>query len=633
MTHDEYTAIAARYGEVALRNPRRYRWRVAGMAALGYGYIVTALVALVVLNFALAVVLERVHALVVGSKLLIVQLAVTWAVLRALWVRITPAKGIDLSRDDAPALFEAIDEVRAVIGARRVRRVAIFTEVNAGLAEYPRLGVLGWWRSDLFIGLPLLHGMDAGEVRAVIAHELAHLSHQHSRVGTLAQRAALTWRRLAEGLNTDRARFGAWIFRSFAEWYVPRLGAATLAMRRAQEFEADALAVRVAGAETHARAVVRLRVLAREKELLWTKFTAQADHAPEPPQGWYSALCREMRVPVSTADADAWLAEELAEQADPFSTHPPLGERLRAIGVEGLPAFTPVARSGADEFLGAAAERLIQRLDGEWLASQSDAWRRRYDESQAELARLAELDARAAPAPLDPADALEHAELVETWRGVDEARPMYAALADVLPEARATLGWVMLDAGDGSGVAEIERAIAEKPALVLDHGNPLAEWLQGHGRADEAARWQARAAEERAEEAAAREERRVIRKSELFRPHVAAPDLLADIRAALAAEPKVDRAWLVRRTPKHRPEREAHLLVAHLARWRFVSERERRALVRRIAKVITTFPGLVVTSADQAASGKKAARIPGALVYARSAAPAASRPAAAGAAA
>jgi hypothetical protein len=209
---------------------------------------------------------------------------------------------------------------------------------------------------------------------------------------------------------------------------------------------------------------------------------------------------------------------------------------------------------------------------------------------------------------------------------------MYAALADALPEARATLGWVMLEAGEEAGLAEIERAIAEKPALVLGHGDPLAEWLRSHGRPDDAARWQARADEERAEEAAAREERRVVRASEVFRPHVATPEQLADILAVLAAEPKVDRAWLVRRTPKHRPEREAHLLVLHLARWRFVSESDRPALNRRVAKAITTFPGLCVTTAEQARSGKKAGRIAGALVYERSARRAASRPAVAGAA-
>ena len=56
-------------------------------------------------------------------------------------------------------------------------------DFNAGVREVPRLGLLGWPRTYLEIGLPLSMAVAQEEIRAILAHEFAHLSARHGRSG------------------------------------------------------------------------------------------------------------------------------------------------------------------------------------------------------------------------------------------------------------------------------------------------------------------------------------------------------------------------------------------------------------------------------------------------------------------
>src|SRR4051812_35733974 len=121
MEEEEFARLAERYHALARHDPRRYRRRVTALAALGYGYVAGVLPLLVVGSVALAMLLERIHAGFLGAKLVMLQVALAWAVARSLWVRFAPGKGIDVTPAEAPRLFETIDEVRAAIRARPVK--------------------------------------------------------------------------------------------------------------------------------------------------------------------------------------------------------------------------------------------------------------------------------------------------------------------------------------------------------------------------------------------------------------------------------------------------------------------------------------------------------------------------------
>lgn len=92
-----------------------------------------------------------------------------------------------LARVDAPLLFSSIDTV--------ARRLGVKPPGQVRLTYLPCCGVVAWGRSQaLIIGLPLLRVLTQVELRAVLAHELAHLARGDA---TRAARSA----RFVEGLE------------------------------------------------------------------------------------------------------------------------------------------------------------------------------------------------------------------------------------------------------------------------------------------------------------------------------------------------------------------------------------------------------------------------------------------------
>ena len=119
-----------------------------------------------------------------------------------------------------PSLFDTLDAIRFRLEAPPIHRVVLTWELNAGLAQVPRLGVLGWPRNTLSLGLPLLLVLRPESFRAVVAHELGHLSGNHGAFGAWLYRIRHTWQRVLEGLMERDAKldFG---LRRFFRWYVP----------------------------------------------------------------------------------------------------------------------------------------------------------------------------------------------------------------------------------------------------------------------------------------------------------------------------------------------------------------------------------------------------------------------------
>jgi Zn-dependent protease with chaperone function len=128
---------------------------------------------------AAAVAIRHVPAL--AARLGIVVCAFLLVMVRALWVHLQPPKGWMLTRADAPDLFQLLDRLRKELQTPPIHVVLVTPEFNAAVSEIPRLGLFGWHRNYLLLGLPLLQVLTREQFTAVLAHELGHLSHGHAR--------------------------------------------------------------------------------------------------------------------------------------------------------------------------------------------------------------------------------------------------------------------------------------------------------------------------------------------------------------------------------------------------------------------------------------------------------------------
>jgi Zn-dependent protease with chaperone function len=197
--------------------------------------------------------------LLLKKKLIVPLLAVIWVILRSLWVRVEAPTGFVAPPADFPRT------------ARGGRGLAPAARHAGGARDHPhrRLqrrhradsapGVLGWQRNTLLIGLPLLLSLSGEQARAVLAHEFGHLSGNHSAFSAWIYRLRLSWYRVMGAFDQAQG-FGTALLRRFFHWYAPYFNAYSFALARGNEYEADAISVRLTSVKAAAQALVSTHV-------------------------------------------------------------------------------------------------------------------------------------------------------------------------------------------------------------------------------------------------------------------------------------------------------------------------------------------------------------------------------------
>ncbi|MFO0949902.1 MAG: M48 family metallopeptidase [Isosphaeraceae bacterium] len=239
-----------------------------------------------------------------------------------------------LDRTDAPLLFSAVSEV--------AKRLNVKPPGQIRLTYLPACGVVAWGRSHaLILGLPLLRVLTLAEMRAVIAHELAHLARGD------ATRAAKSVR-FVEGLRQaldhagERARgpLGVWARSCFraAGWLIGPVA-------WGQETRADRSAALIAGGSTAASALVKVAVV----QPLFREVLEHYDpDRPEAPNlyAFFRAFWYRLPAEVHTAMRLRILADP-SGPVDP--AHPPLPDRIaRLQSYPELPSSNGSTHSSAD---------------------------------------------------------------------------------------------------------------------------------------------------------------------------------------------------------------------------------------------------------------------------------------------
>jgi Zn-dependent protease with chaperone function len=223
--------------------------------------------------------------------------------------------GPAISRVDAPRLFEEVDTISRALGARPPEQVRI--------TYLPCCGVVAWKQSRaLLLGLPLVHILDISELRAVLAHELAHLARGDA---TQSARSA----RFVEGLGQALDRNDGPSFSPLRFWAngCRRLGDRLIApIARGQEARADRSSASVAGGTAAASALVKVASVQPIFREVLDHYTPDDAHAN------LYAFFREFwaRIPESlqVSIRHGLLTDETAR---PDDVHPPLIDRLAIV--------------------------------------------------------------------------------------------------------------------------------------------------------------------------------------------------------------------------------------------------------------------------------------------------------------
>ena len=628
MSPEAFDNLVRRLEADAAKNPAAYRFWVALLAALGFAFVYLLIAALLSLLAAAVFVVAFAHLTsLAAGKILIVLFGTAVMLLRSLQIKFRAPDGVPLRRTDAEPFFALVDRLTHEIGAPRFHHLVLTADMNAGVAQVPRLGVLGWQRNYLVLGLPLMQSLDEGQFEAVLAHELGHLSSGHGRFGGWVYRVFRTYANLSESLR--RSRLGLSLLDSFLQWYVPYFAACSFALRRQNEYEADACAARTVGASVFADALCALPIRARAAESFWVEIIKGAEARPEPPDDTLDQLGRAFYADTLSDTADV-LGFALCETTGTADTHPSLSDRLRALGED---AYVPESaeQSAADRLFGANLPTLTAQVSAHWRLSSLAGWERKHRLSVAARNDFDQLEAKAAAGDVLTTDeAWRRANRTETFRGADAAVLRYLHVAqsedpEYAPRAYFSLGRILLSRDAEEGIGYLETAYAADPALTYPALELVYQFNKRRGNADTAYAGYRRTRDTAETERRARAERIApVSPSDAYLPHDVAPEQVAALTAQFGAYSDVERAYFVRKHVVYNPECPLYFIAVILTHeWqRFPRLHTDAARVRdALVKGLTELPGqtyIVIITHRTGYPKQRMSAVPGALIYTKS---------------
>jgi Zn-dependent protease with chaperone function len=632
MTREQFDTLVRQVEQGIGRDPKALRRRVVLWALVGYAGFLSWVFA--VLLLAGAFLGPGIYfgkdgwiLIVVGSFVL---LGGGGVVIKSLWVRLELPQGRILKRGEAPALFTMLDDLRAKLRSSAFDRVLIVPHYNASVVQSPRLGVLGWWRSYLLIGLPLMESLSAAELRAVLAHEFAHLSKEHGRFGHWLYRLRRAWEQIFEQLRRPRAANEVTLrplIVKFVEWFWPRFDAHAFVFSRANEYEADSIAASLAGSDHIAAALTRIAVFGKiVDETFWQETWLRANTEPLPPVDVFSKLTAAMTREPAESDRIKWCQEALRATTTNTDTHPCLRERLQALqflpgDVASIPWPTAAENNAATALLGPALEGIRDDLQSEWAKTCADHWRDRHSKAHALQHRLSALEQHA-PVACDVDALWDKARVMIDLEGDAAAEPLLRQILLLRPDhapANFCLGRRLLEVGDAAGESHLEQAISGDEELLPQACGLLHAHFRAEGRTERLRELNARMDAHEKSLVESRRERSSVEASDTFVLHTLTEDELSTLRAQLSAEPNLYRAFLGQKQLRHFPKQRLFVLCVETPRgWHRLPVREHdESLARRLAQTVQ-LPGRVLVFAPHGsfrAIARKVQQVPGTNIF------------------
>lgn len=634
MTAEQFEALIASLEQLAKRDPNGYRLRVAGLALLGYAYILAVLLLALGLLFATVIVIVQAKtAFVLIFKLGFPLALFAFFICRSFWVRFSPPTGVQISAEDSPEIFKLIDELTGKLECPRIDGVFLNADFNASLYSMPRFGFLGSHKHYLCLGLPLMQALPPEQFRAVLAHEMGHLSGNHGKFGSWIYSVRATSAQLLDVVRKQSA-LGSFVFKRFFEWYYPLFNAYSFVLIRQHEYEADKCAVEISGARVAALSLISSEIKNRYVDLkFWKELFKSVDESPSPPQAPFHELSELMLKTRMDDDAFKWYQQALRRQTGINETHPALSDRIKAMAaLQGAEAFDnfsedelrkawELKRSAAQEYFQNKLPEFEQRMDLAWHHAYDGNWRVLHSERTETRKQLEQLLARDAK-ELSDAELLQMCQLFVQIKPAAQSIPVLKNALERMPDnvsINYSLGECLLQEGDFSGIEYLEKVMLLKPV----YGHELCELIYKHlnaeGNEEQAKLYLQRTLAYKAQLQQAAKERAGLRPEDKFVAHNLQEQQIEAITAHFKNHKFIKRAFLVCKEVSILADRPFFVVLVDIKYpwYALVGTDSTKQIIRTLSKQIAMpSEGYVIAMRWAPPNLKKAIKtIPDAIIY------------------
>ncbi|MFG2573670.1 M48 family metalloprotease [Streptomyces sp. NPDC048481] len=227
-----------------------------------------------------------------------------------------------------------MEQVRAaadVAGERPPDELYLVAEVNAGVAEQSRLLGMLPGRRRMLLGVPLLAGMTASRLRAVLAHEFGHYANHDTRLGALTMRGRESVLHTVEAFRQGSTRLD-YVIGSLYVGYARMFLNVSQSVAREQEFAADRMAARHAGRDATAAVLRGLPVLTAAHTHYQETYVAMGGALGAlPPVGEVHGGFPRFLAARTQERLAALAAGRRSPRPHRYDSHPPTAERIALI--------------------------------------------------------------------------------------------------------------------------------------------------------------------------------------------------------------------------------------------------------------------------------------------------------------
>ena len=312
----------------------QYRCLAAGWTGLRvYASLLTVAqgLMLVALSFWVTALLFNVYILKLIFIVAFIAICAAFIVIRAIFARQNldfSIEGLVLNKDSSPDLWSALGKICEKVGTAAPDQVVAGIDDNFFVTEMPvTVGEKTYQGRTLFISLSLLKHLQEDEANAVLAHEMAHFSGNDTfytvKTAPLMSRYDQYLHELAQEAITRPVFYFMLCFRGLFEWARGKVS-------RDREFRADRIAMESTSSQAVVGALLRITAYSHyrgaiEKELFDQEEKIESANISERIEKGFPEFASSFLADSSAA---------MKKTSHPFDSHPPLAQRLAAVGVE-----------------------------------------------------------------------------------------------------------------------------------------------------------------------------------------------------------------------------------------------------------------------------------------------------------
>jgi hypothetical protein len=638
MKYEKYISLIQTLEVSAAKRPGSYRFKVLMLIGLGYAYFVALILsAIFPIGLIVGVIAIAPHqimtlGLVLGKLLwvLIPLLGVYFgfigSAIKAITSKVPNPEGKEITRDDAPELFEFVDRTCGSLKAKRPSRVLITDDFNASVVSMPRIGIFGH-KVFLLLGLPLMKSLSSEQFQAVLAHEIGHISGKHGKFAKWTYQMREAWGRLIDSQAENEHKFAA-LYQGFVNWFFPYFTAYAFVLMREHEKHADREAVGLVGQRQLGEALISMETKGAAQSEFWAGVHKENIASEEPAKQLFTRMLGAMAF-TDPEKAKSSLAKAVEAPTDFNDSHPALADRLRLIGYwthGDLP--TVPERHEADAattFLKRGSETYEREFDNAWDEKAGEGWKERFEYFQKSNTRLEELNAKRSSREATIEEMRELAQLITERDGVESAIPVVKETVERFPEdgvAHYNVAIAKLSQNDDEGLVDLERAVELDKTLKFDADNMAFEYLRAKGRLDEAKRYAGSIDAQAEEFEKAKRERGKPLPGANWLEHDLPEEFIASLPKKLAGMDEIDAVYVAHKEVKYFPEQPYRVLFLALrkkGRLRNRHDADPATILKVVSERLDNgqFHYFIVLAAEWAGTKYYLDRIPGARVYSR----------------